>query len=70
VGPDAAVDVVSIVVTKVLWSRRSLSDLREARRYLIRGVLNESLRHREKNRRQHTVGLPGESTAGAPMPVS
>ena len=58
VGPDAAPDVVSTVVTKVLSSRRSLADLREPRPYLMRGVLNESIRHREKSHRQHTVGLP------------
>jgi RNA polymerase sigma-70 factor (ECF subfamily) len=57
VGPDAAPDVVSTVVTKVLSSRRSLADLREPRPYLMRGVLNESIRHRETNYRQHTVGL-------------
>ena len=47
VGPDGAPDVVSTVVTKLLGSGRSLADLREPRPYLMRAVLNESLRYRE-----------------------
>jgi RNA polymerase sigma factor (sigma-70 family) len=66
VGPDAAPDVVSTVVTKVLSSRRSLGDLREPRPYLMRGVLNESIRYRDKSHRQHTVGLPVTAKASRP----
>lgn len=44
VGPDGAADVVRTVVTKAFCSGRSLGDLREPRTYLMRAVLNESLR--------------------------
>lgn len=52
VGPDGAPDVVSSVVTKVLRARKSLTGLREPRPYLMRAVLNESLRYREQNWRE------------------
>jgi RNA polymerase sigma factor (sigma-70 family) len=42
VGRDDAPDVVSSVVTRVLASGRSLTELREPRSYLMRAVLNES----------------------------
>ncbi|GBE25571.1 RNA polymerase sigma factor [bacterium BMS3Bbin02] len=41
VGPDAADDVVSAVVLRLL-ERRSLSDLEDARAYLFRAVLNQA----------------------------
>jgi RNA polymerase sigma factor (sigma-70 family) len=41
VGPDAAPDVVSTVVVRVL-ARRHLTDLENPRAYLFRGVLNEA----------------------------
>jgi RNA polymerase sigma-70 factor (ECF subfamily) len=41
VGPDDAGDVVSSVVLRVL-AKRSLGDLRDARPYLFRAVLNEA----------------------------
>ena len=49
VGPDGAPDVVSTVVTKLLGSGRTLMDLKEPRVYLMRAVLNESLRYRDKH---------------------
>lgn len=49
VGPDGAPDVVSTVVTKLLGSGKQLVDLREPRVYLMRAVLNESLRYRDRN---------------------
>lgn len=42
VGRADAPDVVSAVVTRLLASGRSLVDLRDARSYLMRAVLNES----------------------------
>ena len=51
VGPDAAGDVVSTVVLRVL-SRGSLEDLREPRAYLFRSVLNESMSSRRRARRE------------------
>jgi len=57
VGPDGAPDVVSTVVTNVLRSRRGLVDLREPRPYLMRAVLNESLRYRHKNWREPPTGM-------------
>ncbi|MCP3997218.1 MAG: RNA polymerase sigma factor [bacterium] len=57
VGRDGAADVVSTVVTKVLRSRRGLADLREPRPYLMRAVLNESLRYRKKNWREPPMGM-------------
>lgn len=42
VGPDAAADVVSTVIVRVL-SRSSLASLREPRPYLFRAVLHESI---------------------------
>jgi RNA polymerase sigma-70 factor (ECF subfamily) len=41
VGPDAAGDIVSTVVLRVL-AKRSLTELREPRAYLFRAVLNEA----------------------------
>jgi RNA polymerase sigma factor (sigma-70 family) len=49
VGADSAPDIVSTVVTKLLGSRKSMADLREPRTYLMRAVLNESLRYRERH---------------------
>ncbi len=48
IGSDGAPDVVSTVVTKLLCSGKSMADLSEPRPYLMRAVLNESLRYREK----------------------
>lgn len=59
VGRDGAPDVVSTVVTKTLRTRRGLADLRDPRPYLMRAVLNESLRFRDKNWREppYLVGV-------------
>lgn len=43
VGPDAAADVVSTVVVRVL-SKRPLVELDEPRAYLFKAVLNEARR--------------------------
>lgn len=51
VGPDVAADVVSTVVLRVI-SKRRLSDLREPRPYLFRGVLNESRSVAARQRRE------------------
>ena len=51
VGPDAAGDVVSTVVVRVL-STGSLSDLSEPRPYLFRGVLNEATSTKRRAQRQ------------------
>jgi len=52
VGPDAAEDVVSTVVTRVLARPGGLGGLREPKQYLMRSILNEvRTRHRERVRR-------------------
>lgn len=51
VGPDAAEDVVSTVVTRVLARSGGLGGLREPKQYLMRSILNEvRTRHRERVR--------------------
>ncbi len=55
VGPDAAGDVVSTVVVRIL-SKGSLGDLREPRAYLFRAVLNEAT----SARRRETREVPGD----------
>jgi RNA polymerase sigma-70 factor, ECF subfamily len=54
VGRADAPDVVSSVVTRLLASGRSLTDLREPRTYLMRAVLNES---RSVIRKRRFVGV-------------
>ena len=64
VGPDVAADVVSTVVLRVI-SRRPLTDLKEPRPYLFRGVLNES---RSVASRQHreSAASPREAVYDEP----
>lgn len=62
VGPDEAADVVSTVVVRVL-AKRSLADLREARPYLFRAVLNEARTH--LRRRRPTWRLSNEAEGPA-----
>ena len=59
-GPDAADDLVSAVVTRVLAKPGGLGGLREPKHYLMRSVLNEVRnRHRmTKQRATHPVGVP------------
>lgn len=54
VGPDAAEDVVSAVVVRLL-ERRSLSDLDDARPYLFKAVLNQA--RNVAGRRRSVAGL-------------
>jgi RNA polymerase sigma-70 factor (ECF subfamily) len=58
VGPDAAADVVSAVILRVL-AKRSLTELRDPRPYLFRAVLNEA---RSLGRRSNRL-LPVIDTA-------
>jgi RNA polymerase sigma-70 factor (ECF subfamily) len=48
VGPSDAEDVLSSVLTRLYKSKRSLSDIENARPYLMKSVLNESM-----NRKKH-----------------
>ncbi|KAA3637057.1 MAG: RNA polymerase sigma factor [Armatimonadetes bacterium] len=71
-GPDAADDVVSVVVTRSLARSGGLAGLREPKHYLMKSVLNEvRSRHRSQARRSEapaaTYGavddIPDSSTA-------
>ncbi len=66
VGPDGASDVVSTVVTKLFGSGKTLMDLREPRVYLMRAVLNESLRYRDKQWRNPPTGFAVQSIESRP----
>lgn len=79
VGPDAAPDVVSTVVVRVL-ARRQLADLDDPRSYLFRGVLNEARSLSRRRGRLQTWGsldpsedspnlLPEVAVAVAGLPV-
>ena len=59
VGPDVAADVVSTVVLRVI-SKRPLTELKEPRPYLFRGVLNESRSVASRQRRE-VVTSTGEA---------
>lgn len=63
VGPDAAADVVSTVIVRVL-SKRSLVSLERPEPYLMQAVVNEA-RARARGRRRRTLALvrvgPGPS---------
>ena len=53
VGPDAAEDVLSTVIERVLRRPGGLAGLRDARPYLYRAVLNQSRNHlRSTNHRR------------------
>ncbi len=54
VGPDAAEDVISTVVIRVLARPGGLSGLREPKQYLMRSILNE-VRTRHRERVRHSV---------------
>lgn len=54
VGPDAAEDVLSAVVLRLL-ERRSLSDLEDARAYLFKAVLNQA--RNVAGRQRSRIGL-------------
>lgn len=54
VGPDAAGDVVSTVVVRVLSMRGALAELKEPRPYLFRGVLNEARSLMRRSQRRMT----------------
>lgn len=59
VGPDDAPDVVSCVVARRL-ARGPLSELRDARQYLMRGVVNEAKNvHRSRSRSAAALGRMG-----------
>ncbi len=66
VGPDGGADIVSTVVTKLLGSGKTLMDLREPRVYLMRAVLNESLRYRDKQWRNPPTGFDVEPIESRP----
>lgn len=72
VGPDAADDVVSSVVTRVIEKRGGLGALREPKPYLMRSVLNEVRnRHRStKQRATHPVGVPEIAVGSDPGGVT
>ncbi len=63
IGPDEAPDVVSRVVARRL-ARGPLSELRDARQYMMRGIVNEAKNvRRSRNRRAaalERMGVPGE----------
>jgi len=58
VGRADAPDVVSVVVTRLLASGRSLTDLRNPRAYLMQAVLNESRSLLRKRRDVAEVDQP------------
>lgn len=52
VGPDHAEDMLSGVIVRIIRRRGSLADLDNARPYLFKAVLNESLNHVRSDKRQ------------------
>lgn len=69
-GPDAADDVVSTVVTRVIAKPGGLSGLREPKQYLMRSILNEVRNRHRTTKRRATVPVgvpegPGQDAAGA-----
>lgn len=55
-GPDDAPDLVSGAVTNVLHAKGGLAELRDAKPYLMRAILNEArMRHRSRTRRPAVV---------------
>jgi RNA polymerase sigma factor (sigma-70 family) len=59
-GADAADDVVSTVVTRVVARPGGLGSLREPKQYLMRSVLNEIRNRHRANRQRATqsIGVP------------
>lgn len=67
VGPTSAEDVVSTVVVRVL-ARRHLVDLRDARPYLFRAVLNECRTRLDRERSHLTLANVDGSHSVDPQP--
>ncbi len=67
VGPTSAEDAVSTVVLRVL-ARRRLVDLRDARPYLFRAVLNECRTRLDRDRNHSTLANVDGSHSVDPQP--
>lgn len=67
VGPTSAEDAVSTVVLRVL-ARRRLVDLRDARPYLFRAVLNECRTRLDRDRHHSTLANVDGSQSVNPQP--
>lgn len=67
VGPTSAEDAVSTVVLRVL-ARRRLVDLRDARPYLFRAVLNECRTRLARDRNHSTLANVDGSKSVDPQP--
>lgn len=67
VGPTSAEDAVSTVVLRVL-ARQRLVDLRDARPYLFRAVLNECRTRLDRDRNHSTLANVDGSQSVEPQP--